>query len=53
MADEERKRVGILFNKADYALIEAEQARRTEARGYAVYITDMLRELVREQWGGK
>lgn len=50
--DEESKgqRVTVLFNPRDMSRINAEVERRSEARGYKVYVSDILRELVRDNW---
>lgn len=44
------KRVTVLFNARHVKAIEREVARRTKKRGYAVTLSDALRELVEEQW---
>ena len=52
-ADDDGKRVTVLFNMRDWRLIEREITRREKERGYPVSVSDALRELVREQWGPK
>ena len=44
------KRVTVLFNARDWALIKAEVDRRSAEKGYPVPLSDALRELVREHW---
>ena len=48
--DDGSKRVTVLFNAKDWKLIEREIKRREKERGYAVSVSDALRDLVREQW---
>jgi hypothetical protein len=49
--DDGDKRVTVVFNAKDYAAIERELKRREKVRGYPVTVSEVLRELVREQWG--
>ena len=44
------RKVTVLFNARDIALIDAEVERRSEERGYPANVSDALRELVREHW---
>lgn len=48
--NEGSRRVTVLFNARDLALIDAEVGRRSEERGYPASVSDALRELVREHW---
>ena len=47
-ADEEGKRVTVLFNLKDWGRIEKEMARREKETGYAPAVSDVLRQLVRD-----
>ncbi len=48
--DDGGKRVTVLFNSKDMRAILREVTRREKERGYAVSVSEALRELVREQW---
>ena len=47
-ADDEGKRITVLFNLKDWALIEAEIERCESDSGYAPSVSDVLRRLVRD-----
>ncbi len=46
----ESKRVTVVFNLRDFSRIQAEVARRSRVSGYRVGVSDILRDLVRENW---
>lgn len=48
--DDGSKRVTVLFNAKDMKAIDREVKRRAKERGYAVSVSEALRELVRESW---
>lgn len=52
MEEEESKtkRVTVVFNLRDLERIEGEVARRTAARGYEVSVSEVLRDLIRDNW---
>ncbi len=49
--NEDDRRVTVIFSLKDFALIKRRVRRETKAQGYTVYVSDVLRGLVREHLG--
>ena len=47
----ERRRVTVDYSARAYRAIEKQVAKQSKEKGYAVTVSDVLRQLVREQWG--